>query len=186
MFDPVGERPVALTLYTDSYVAKGTARTRRQRVTDILNMAEEDFVVLEDALIQEFGSRGEVIRAEFAQVNLATVLFAVSDVPVEPVPELRTPKTQEQALITVPPFKITGRIHLLPERDLRAALAELTGRFVPVTEATYWSETIGEPRTSATVVTFNHARAQILAPHKVVDPWAGLPTPPAERGEAEG
>jgi hypothetical protein len=43
-----------------------------------------------------------------------------------------------------------------------------------VTEATYWSDTVGEARTSASMVAFNHRRAQILAPHREVDPWAGL------------
>lgn len=175
MFDAAGDRSaVALTLYTDSYVVRGEFRTRHRRITDILNQAEEEFLVVEHAVVDPLGSGGEVIRAEYAQVNLATVLFAVSDVPVDAMPELRTPKTQEEALVTVPPFTITGRIHLLPERELRIGLEELTGRFVPVTDATYWSDVVGEPRTSAVIVAVNHARAQILAPHRVVDPWTGL------------
>jgi hypothetical protein len=174
MFDAVAERPVALTLYTDSYVVRGNVRTRQKRITDILNQADEEFLVIEEAVVDPLGSHGEVIRAEYAQVNLATVLFAVSDVPVEPTPELRTPKVQEQALVTVPPFTVIGRVHLLPERALRNALEELTGRFIPVTDATYWSDVVGEPRTTAMLVAVNHARAQILAPHRVVDPWSGL------------
>ena len=51
---------------------------------------------------------------------------------------------------------------------------ELTGRFVPVTDATYWSDSIGEARATAAMVAINHQRAQILAPHREVDPWAGL------------
>ncbi len=186
-FDAAADVEVALTLFTDSYVVRGKVRTRQRRLTDILNMAAEDFLVLQEAVADPIGSHGDVIRADFAQVNLATVLFAVSDVPVEPRPELRTPKTQEEALVTVPPFTVVGRIHLLPERTLRVALEELTGRFIPVTDATYWSDSVGEPRTSAMVVAVNHARAQILAPHRVVDPWAGLSAagsgeeaPPAE------
>lgn len=183
MFAAAGtEREVALTLYTDSYVARGTVRTRQRRVTDLLNQADQQFLILEQAVLDEIGARGEVIRAEFAQVNLGTVLFAVSDIPVEPMPELRTPKTPEEALITVPPFKITGHIHLLPERELRHALEELTGRFIPVTDATYWSESVAEPRTSVPLVAFNHSRAQILAPHQVVDTWAGLTTSGGDAG----
>jgi hypothetical protein len=174
MFEPTGERAVALTLYTDSYVVRGTIRSRRPRITDILNLAEEDFLVIEDAVVDPLVSHGDVIRAAFAQVNLGTVLFAVSDVPVQVQPELRTPKTQEEALVTVPPFTVTGHIHLLPERDLRDALAELTGRFIPITDATFWSDAVGAPRTDAALVAVNHSRAQILAPHRVVDPWAGL------------
>jgi hypothetical protein len=177
------EQTVSLTLYTDSYVVRGTYRTRQHRVSDILNHTEEPFLVLENAVLEEYGSRGDTIRAEFAQVNLATVLFAVSDVPVEPVPELRTPKVREEALVTLPPFKITGTLHLMPERDLRLALQELTGAFIPLTDATHWSDAIGEPRTTVTMVAFNHSRAQILAPHKIVDPWAGLPSGATPAGD---
>jgi hypothetical protein len=114
------------------------------------------------------------VRTEFAQVNLGAVLFAVADTTVEARADLRTPKVPEQALISIPPFRVTGRIHILPERDLREALTELTGRFLPVTEATYWSDTVGEARQTAPMVAINHARAQILAPHREVDVWGGL------------
>lgn len=168
------ESPTAITLYTDAYVVRGQVRTRHRRLTDVLNHAENGFIVLTDVTLDEFGSRGSVIQSEYAQVNLGAVLFGVSDETVEPVPELRTSKVAEQALISVPPFRIVGRIHLLPERDLRDALDELTGAFVPVTEATFWSETVGEPRTTVQAVAFNHSRAHILAPHHDVDPWEGL------------
>jgi hypothetical protein len=172
----IGGEPLKLpmTLFTDAFVIKGTIRTRQGRLTDILNSADEDFIVLEDAIVDEFGTRSQAVRSEFAQVNLHAVLFAVSDTTLEPRPDLRTPKVSEQALISIPPFRIIGHIHVLPERDLHDALRELTGRFVPVTEATYWSDTVGEARTSASMVAFNHRRAQILAPHREVDPWAGL------------
>jgi hypothetical protein len=168
------EQAVPLTIFTDAYVIRGVVRTRQRRVTDILNQEERDFVVIEETVLDEFGSRSPAIKADFAQVNLGSVLFAVADTPVDPVPELRTPKIAEQALVSIPPFRIVGRIHLLPGRDLHGALGELTGRFLPVTDATYWSESAGEARKSAQLVAFNHARAQILAPHRDVDPWEGL------------
>ena len=176
MLSGVGGAPqtVALTLYTDAFVVRGSIETRQRRVTDILNDADQPFLVLSAVTTDEFGARGETVRADFAQVNLASVLFAVADTVVEAVPELRTPKTPEPALVSIPPFKVIGHIHLLPIGDLRQALGELTGRFLPVTDATYWSDTLGEARQTATIVAVNHGRAQILAPHQVVDPWAGL------------
>lgn len=176
MFDALGGtvQQVRLTLYTDSFVVRGTLSTRQRRVTDMLNMAEERFLVLSDITTDEFGSRGESLRAEFAQINLASVLFAVVNEPVAPAPELRTPKIPEEALISVPPFKVTGYIHLMPERSLRDALSELTGNFLPVTSATYWSDVLNETRSSAELLAVNHERAQIMAPHRVTDPWVGL------------
>jgi hypothetical protein len=178
MFEGVGGAPqaVPLLLYTDSFVIRGTLTTRQRRVTDMLNFAEERFLVLSDVTTDEFGSRGDQIRAEFAQVNLASVLFAVVNEEVPPAPELRTPKVAEEALISVPPFKVTGFIHLMPERSLRNALSELTGNFLPVTDAAYWSDVLSEARTTATLLAVNHERAQILAPYRVSDPWAGLDT----------
>jgi hypothetical protein len=168
------EQRFGLTVYTDAYVVRGEIVTRQRRLTDVLNQGDHEFLVLTDVLLDEFGTHSVAVKAEFAQINLNSVLFAISESPVEAVPELRTPKIPEQALISIPPFKITGRIHLLPERDLRDALEELTGRFLPVTEATFWSETAGEARTTAHLIAFNHSRAQILAPHREVDPWAGI------------
>jgi hypothetical protein len=178
MFDSMllGGEPtlVQLTLYTDALVIRGTVRTRQARITDILNLAEDEFLVLADAVVDEYGSRELANRSEYAQVNLASVLFAVADTAIEARADLRTPKVPEQAMISIPPFRITGRIHLLPERDLREALSELTGKFLPVTDAIYWSDTVGEARATAPMVAVNHARAQILAPHREADPWAGL------------
>lgn len=166
---------IQLTLYTDAFMIAGALETRQRRVTDILNQADDPFLVLADVTFDEFGTKGQTAKSDFAQINLASVLFAVAHDIVEPVPELRTPKQAEQALISVPPFKVTGRIHVLPERSLREALTELHGTFIPVTQATYWSDTLDEARATAEIVAVNHARAQILAPHREVDPWAGLP-----------
>jgi hypothetical protein len=167
-------RPAAITLVTDNFVVRGTIQTRHRRITDMLNTTEHDFLVLEQATFDEFGSTGIVMQTDFAQVNLGAVLFGVADEPVEVTPELRVPKVSERALISVPPFTITGHIHLMAGRDLRQALDELMGRFIPVTDATYWSDRVGEARTPALIVAVNHNRAQILAPHREVDPWAGL------------
>lgn len=165
---------VSLTLYTDAFVIKGSIRTRQGRITDILNQAEDDFLVLADTTVDEFGARGMPVHSEYAQVNLGAVLFAVADTTVEARPDLRTPKVPEQALISIPPFRVTGRVHILPERDLREALSELTGRFIPVTDATYWSDSVGEARATAPMVAVNRHRAQIFAPHREVDVWGGL------------
>jgi hypothetical protein len=176
MFELLGAEAslLPLTLYTDSFVIKGHLRTRQARLSDILNRSDDEFLVLSDVVIDEYGSREIASRAEFAQVNLDSVLFAVADTEAEARPDLRTPKVPEQALVSIPPFRVIGHVHVLPERGLGDALSELTGRFIPVTDATFWSDSVGEARQTAPMVAINHRRAQILAPHRAVDPWAGL------------
>jgi hypothetical protein len=183
MFEVVPEERRSVTLYTDSYVVRGTVATRQHRLTDILNTTDQGFLVIEDVVIDEFGSRAEVQRVEFAQVNLDTILFAVSDTPVAPLPELRVPREPQKALVNVPPFKVVGYVHLAVGATIRDGLDGLTGRFVPVTDATYWSETIGEARTSAVMLAVNHRRAHIFAPYVVVDPWADIPRGPVSDEE---
>lgn len=160
----VEEQSVALTLYTDAFIIRGTLATRQRRLSDILNTAEDGFLVIADAEFDEFGKPGVTRRAPFAQVNLGAVLFAVADAVITPVPELRTPKVPEAALISIPPFEVTGRIHLMPGHDLRHALEELTGRFIAVTDATFWSDAVGEAPRTAPMIAVNHGRAQILSP----------------------
>jgi hypothetical protein len=186
IFDPLGSlRAVPMTLYTEMLVVRGTIQTLQHRVTDILNQASEPHLVLEDVTLEEYGSTDLPIRAEFAQVNLASVLFAVSLTTVEPMRELRTPKISERALLSVPPFRVVGQVHLLPERSLRDSLAELHGAFIPVTDATFWAERVGEARQTVAFVGVNRARAQVFAPFREADPWAGVGRVPGPVEEPE-
>lgn len=178
MSDGIGGalRTVSLKMFTDAFTVKGRLETRHRRISDAFNEAKAGFLVLSDVQFDEYRTASAVMRAEFAQVNLASVLFVVSDEVVPPEPALATPKASEEALISIPPFTIRGRIHVLPERPLREGLSELHGEFIPVTNAVYWSDSLGEARTSVAMAAVNHARCQILAPHHEVDPWAGMPT----------
>lgn len=166
---------MAVTLYTDSYVVRGALTTFQRRLSDLLNAEERDFLVLEDVVLDEFGTRDVAEKTPYAQINLDTVLFGVGDDAPEPTPELRVIKVPERALVILPPFRIVGRIHLPPETDLKSALGELTGRFLPVTDAAFWSEALQEPRTEAPMIAINHSRAHILAPFVERDVWAGVP-----------
>lgn len=161
-------------LYTDAYVVRGWISTYQRRLSDLLNAADPDFLVVEEVSLEEFRSGDLIRKAPFAQINLNTVLFAVSEQTVESKPEFRIPKVREQALVIVPPFRITGHIHLPQAAELRSALMGLTGRFLPVTEVTYWSESLREPQTTADMVAVNHARAQIFAPYEAPNVWGDL------------
>lgn len=168
-----------LTLVTESHIVRGTFSSRLSRLTDILNQTEHDFIVVRNASLEELGEGGVAARAKFAQVNLNSLLFAVADSSVEPKPEMRLAKSPEDALIVLPPFKLLGRIHIIVGSELYAALNEMTGRFIPLTEATYWSDTAGVPSTAAPMVAFNHSRAHILAHLQEADA-------PATSGVREG
>ncbi len=176
LFELTGaQRAVPMTMYTEQLIVRGSVQTAQHRVTDILNQAQDQYLVLEDVTIEEHGSTDAPTRAEFARVNLASVLFAVSLTTVDPIRELRTPKVSEHALLSVPPFRIVGQVHLVTDRSLRASLSELQGAFIPVTDATFWSERVGVARQAVAFVAVNHARAQVFAPFREVDAPSGAP-----------
>lgn len=156
-------RPIVC--YTDSHVIRGTLQSNLRRLSDALNNPEQPFLVLEEITLEDVRTGAVLERAEYGQVNLSTVLFAYEpgDVQATP-PELRAVKIRQSALVSLPPFRVVGELHLLPERSLRDALRELLGRFIPLTGASFWSETLGIPRTTVTMIAFNHERSQILAP----------------------
>ncbi len=178
--EPVASlRLLPLTLYTEQLIVRGTAQGRHHRVTDILNLRTEPFLVLEDVVLEEYGSTDAPLRAAFAHVNLDSVLFAVSLTAVEPAQELHTPKVAERALFSIPPFRVVGNVHLPPEHHVRDGLSGLVGAFIPVTDATFWSDRLGQGHQAVAYVAVNRARAQVFAPYQEADPWAGVARPRA-------
>jgi hypothetical protein len=159
------EQVLGLTLYTEAFIVRGDVRTRRRRLSDVLNDAEHEFVVLRDVELTEFGTERPPVRSEYAQVNFDAILFAVASERIEPTPEMRLHKLVETAFISIPPFSVVGRIHLMPEPDISLGLDELTARFIPVTDAAFWADLVRVPRRTAPMIAVNHARAQILAPY---------------------
>ena len=155
---------VELTLYTDALIVQGAIRTRQHRISDILNLTETPFLVLENVTVTDLQGHTEPIQTDVAQINLDAVLFAVVNTRVEPSPELRSPKMQREALISIPPFRVTGTLHLLAgSANLREALTDLTGRFLPVTDAAFEAPALGIASRPALMLAVNHQRAHILA-----------------------
>jgi len=162
--------PMHLMLVTDTSIVRGHMLTRRHRLSDMLNDTEHPFLVLHEVEMIDVVAPGRTVQAAYAQVNLDAVLFAVTSVPVARSPELTTPKAPQRAFITVPPYVVVGRIHLQAGGDLHQGLGKLVGRFLPVTDAVYWSDALGVDRTEALMVAVNHARAQILVPFEEIVP----------------
>jgi len=162
--------PMHLMLVTDTSIVRGHMLTWRHRLSDTLNDTEDPFIVLHEVEMIDVVAPGRTVRAAYAQVNLDAVLFAVTSVPVAPIPELTTPKSPQRAFITVPPYVMVGHIHLGAGAELREGLGKLVGRFLPVTDAVYWSDALAVDRTDALMVAVNHARAQILVPFEEIVP----------------
>jgi hypothetical protein len=170
-----------VTVYTDAYVVRGSVTAGQGSLADIFDSAEDDVVLLSDVTLDEYGSRTGAVRTEFAQINVATVLFAVAGTSRDAGEEVLTATAPDQILVSIPPFRIIGRLEGSGAGGLREAVQGLRGRFVEVVDAVYSSELAAEARTPASRLAVNRARAHAIAPHREVDPWAGL-APGAQAG----
>lgn len=184
MVDPAA--PPALTavrLYTEHYLVRGRISTPHG-LAEALN-GSGDELVLEDAFFDEFASREIVGQAPFAQVNLAMVILAALDDEFEEGAEAPEPASGDQVMIGVPPYRVTGHVELGNQRDLRHLLDRMSGRFIEVTDATFWSESLNEPRKRTRILAVNHARAHVVAPFEERDVWAGVDDVTLRRPDAD-
>jgi hypothetical protein len=185
MVDPVA--PAALTavrFYTEHYLVRGRIATTNGSLLDALNGAGEE-IVIEDAFFDEFASREIVGQAPFAQVNLAMVVLAALDDEFEEGAEPPAGTTVDQIMIGVPPYRVTGHVELGNQPDLRHMLDRMSGRFVEVTDATFWSESLNEPRKRTRLLAVNHGRSHVVAPFAERDVWAGVDDATLRRPDAD-
>jgi len=183
MVDPAA--PPALTavrLYTEHYLVRGRISTPHG-LLEALNDAGDE-LVLEDAFFDEFASREIVGQAPFAQVNLAMAILAALDDEFEDGAEPRERASGDQVMIGAPPYRVTGHVELGNQRDLRQLLDRMSGRFIEVTDATFWSEALNEPRKRTSLLAVNHARAHVVAPFEERDVWAGVDDATLRRPDA--
>jgi hypothetical protein len=186
MVDPAAPGTIlAVRLFTDRYVVRGRIATTREGLVDTLNKAG-DFVWVEDVFFDEYDSREGVGQARYAQVNLGLVVLASLDERAEPAAEASASTTRDQVLIAVGPYRLTGRLDLRNDQDLRRGVEGLKSRFVQVSEAVFWSESLNEPRSRVPLVAFNHERAHVIAPFEERDVWAGVDDVTARRVDESG
>ena len=164
---------IQLTIYTDAQVVQGTVRTRARRLVDVFDPAGGPFLVVEEVTMDEHGSRGRPTITPFAQIRLEAILFAYTDAAfadeADPAP------AHPAVLLAVPPFIVAGTVDALPgQKDFRDAVADLPGGFVRVAAASFWSDPLNEGRRRTPFIAVNGARVEVAAPHRDVDPWAGL------------
>jgi hypothetical protein len=158
-FNPVQE--MLVTLVTERLVIQGTVLTRVRRLTDLVNEPDAMHLVLQDATFMEVGSRRVVAKGAAAQVRLSDVLFVHSTGPTESAAAMRMPKQPVKATLLVPPFTVEGTIYLPYESELKIALEAYADKFVPVTQAKYWSYAVAESPNSVELLVVNHARAHV-------------------------
>ena len=125
---------VEIDCYTDTYRVSGTVATRFTRVGDIVNQAPASHLVVEHATVSEYGAPKATLAAPQVLVSIDEILFVVVGVEAISNPEMRIPKRPVRAQLAVPPFRLTGTVHISQGSRPLDGLLNASDRFLPMTE----------------------------------------------------
>lgn len=156
-------REVQVDLYTSAYRVSGTVRTRFSRVAEILNQLSDAHLVVEEATISEFADPSATLGAPSALVPTDEILVMLAlSLDGAGSTEMRIQKRAVRAMLAIPPFRVTGAIHVVMGSRPVDGLLNLPDRFVPMTDATLSSGAHPELTRSAPVLALRRDRAHVL------------------------
>ena len=166
-FNPFGEgastAAVEVDLYTDTYRVSGQVATRFSRVGDIVNQAPAAHLVVERATISEYGAPAATLAAPQVLVSIDEVLFlVVNGVAATSNPEMRIPKRGVKAQLALPPFRLTGTIHISQGSRPSDGLLNASDRFLPMTEVEIQCATVEGLDRTVSAVAVQRRRAHLL------------------------
>jgi hypothetical protein len=153
---------VQLDLYTTDYRVSGTVATRFNRVADVLNLAGGSHLMLDHATVSEYDDPTATLGAQQVFVALDEVLFTIAATEGEARPEMRIPKRPVKAQIGIPPFRLTGSVHVAQGSRPADGLLSATDRFLAMTEVTISCAPHPELGRSAPAVAVQRRLAQVL------------------------
>jgi len=162
IFEPASITQVALDLYTTDYRVSGTVSTRFTRVADILNQVTLTHIPLVHAMISEYDNPTGTLAAEHVHVAVAEVLFCVASTDGGARPEMRVAKRPIKAEIAVPPFRLTGNVHVTQGSRPVDGLLNAADQFMAMTDATVACARYPELAREASALAVQRRRAHVL------------------------
>lgn len=164
-FAPSPVRSVAVDVYTAAYRVSGQLATRFTRVADIVNQHTGSHLAIEQATVSEYADPTATIGALQVLVTLEEVLFVIAaetDGP-GPRPEMRIPKRAVRAQLALPPFRLTGLVHVAQGSRPVDGILNVSDRFMAMTEVTVVSGAHPElGRTAQAIAMHRHLAHLIL------------------------
>jgi hypothetical protein len=162
-FGPTEVSAVSVDAYTADYRVSGTIRTRFARVADIVNQLTSTHLVVEGATISEHAASGQTLTAQQAMVALDELLFVIAALPdPESRPEMRIPKRAVRAQLALPPFRLSGMVHVPHGSRPVDGLVNNTDRFLPMTDVAITCAAHPEMARNAPVIALQRSKAQLI------------------------
>jgi hypothetical protein len=162
-FAPSPVRSLPVDLYTAAYRVSGQLGTRFTRVTDIVNQVTSSHLLVEQATISEYADPTATLGALQVLVALDEVLFAIAgQTDADARPEMRIPKRAVRAQLAVPPFRLTGSVHVTHGSRPADGILNATDRFMAMTEVTVVSGAHPELGRTADAIALQRRLAHLI------------------------
>jgi len=164
--DPFGTSAVQnlrIDVYLPAFRVSGLTATRFTRVADIVNQLASTHLVIEQATVSEYADPTATLGAHQVLVTVDHILFVVApDVDVAARPEMRIPKRAVRAQLGLPPFRVTGLVHIPQGSRPVDGLLNAADRFLAMTDVTVTSGAHPELERHVAAVAVQRARVQVL------------------------
>lgn len=170
--DAAERREIELDVYTDTHHITGRLSTKEGRLSDTLNYELPHVMVLSDATSEFLGQPEESpTQGSFMHIDTLAIAFTVPR-GTEPALEERqrsgafeyVEKERHRAVVSVPPFRFEGYLHLPKGNDVERSLWDLTPAFIPLSDATVTLGLHPDVAWHMEVVILNRRKAQITLP----------------------
>jgi hypothetical protein len=156
-------REVEVDLLTDAYRVSGIVETRFGRIADILNQQAGTHVTIRRATIAEHADPGATVAAPSALVAVtAILLMSAPGLAGSASPDMVIHKRPVSAQFAVPPFRVTGTIHVPPASRPSEGVMHMTDKFLAMTDVTVSSSAYPELARTAAAAALSRDRAQLL------------------------
>ena len=153
---------ISVDVYTAAYRVSGRIETRFSRVTEILNQLSGGHLAVVRATISEHADPSSTLAAPTALVAVDEILVMVATELPGTSGEMRIQKRPVRAQLAIPPFRITGTIHVPMGSRPVDGLLHGTDQFMAMTDATVASGPHPELERTVPVLALRRGRAHVL------------------------
>lgn len=157
-------REVEVDLLTDAYRISGIIETRFGRIADILNQQAGTHVTILRATIGEHADPGGATTAAPSALVAVTAILLMSapGLPGTASPDMVIQKRRVEAQFAIPPFRVSGTIHVPPASRPSEGVMHMTDKFLAMTDVTISSSAFPELARTAPAAALSRDRAQLL------------------------
>lgn len=154
---------VRVEIYTSAYRIDGTIHTPFRRVAEILNQLPSGHVAIDDATIDEFAAAEASAPVPSALVAVDEILIMVAaGLGGEARAEMRIQKQPARAVLSIPPLRLEGTVHVPVGSRAVDGLLNVADRFLPMTDVRLSSGAHPSLDREVPILAVRRDRAQVI------------------------